>query len=316
MKKLILKKKIWIKDMIMVTGTHCSGKSMICPVIASLKNVEPLKKIYFIDQINNLLYLKKIPLQTAIYLVNQILDSNFYDQLIGRNLNYRPKDETSVFTAHNTKELLKRVNLKRGPQIILKANKEKNFFLLDTHDGLWFPQVWKNLNIKNLNIIHIHRNPIHVVNSWINSNYGEVDKSLLNQIPSFVYRNKMTPFYAFNFKNDYRKMKPVDRIIEMIIICVKNEILNFSKFKKKFISIEFDLFATNTNFYLSKICHLLKINKTINTKKIMIRENLPRIIKSREYYEKKRKIKFMASKNTYKKLLEIEQKYEKFYTKH
>ena len=58
MKKLILKKK-FDKDMIMVTGTHCSGKSMICPVIASLKNVEPLKKIYFIDQINNLLYLKK-----------------------------------------------------------------------------------------------------------------------------------------------------------------------------------------------------------------------------------------------------------------
>ncbi len=315
MKKLILKKNILLKNMVIITGTHASGKSMIAPVIASLKNVEPVRKIYYIDQINDLLYLKKIPLEIAIYLINQILDASYYDQLIGRNLNYRAEDETSIFTAHNTKELIRRAKIKRGPQVILKANKEKKLFLLDTHDGLWFPKVWQNLNIKNLNIVHIHRNPIHIVNSWINANYGEVDKSFLNQIPSFDYRYKITPFYALNFKKNYKDMKPVDRIIEMVIVCVKNEISNSHKFNKGLLSIHFDSFATQTDFCLKKICHFLKIKKTKNTRKIMIRENLPRIIKPEDYLEKKRKIKSIASKEAFNKLLEIEKKYEKFYNR-
>ena len=77
MKKINLKKKIFLKDMILITGTHSSGKSMISPVVASLNKVEPLRKIYYIDQINNLLYLKKISLETATFLINHILDLSY-----------------------------------------------------------------------------------------------------------------------------------------------------------------------------------------------------------------------------------------------
>ena len=41
-----VKKHIFLKNLILVTGTHTSGKSMISPAIASLQNVEMLRKIY------------------------------------------------------------------------------------------------------------------------------------------------------------------------------------------------------------------------------------------------------------------------------
>ena len=41
--KLNLKKNLFLK-LILVTGTHTSGKSMIAPVVASLNKVEILRK--------------------------------------------------------------------------------------------------------------------------------------------------------------------------------------------------------------------------------------------------------------------------------
>ena len=62
--------------------------------------------------------------------------------------------------------------------------------LLDTHDGIWFNKFWLNLGIKNLKIINICRNPIDVVNSWINLDFGEAEKQLLCQIPLISYKKK------------------------------------------------------------------------------------------------------------------------------
>tara|TARA_B100001248_G_C27394522_1_gene464588 strand:- start:2841 stop:3785 length:945 start_codon:yes stop_codon:yes gene_type:complete len=312
-KKIHLKKKIFLKDMILITGTHSSGKSMISPVVASLNKVEPLRKIYYIDQINNLLYLKKISLETATFLINHILDLSYYEQLIGRNMNFRAEDETSVYNAKDTKKLIKRLKTKRGENVIKKAQKNKKTFLLDTHDGLWFSNVWKNLNIKNLKIIHIHRNPIYVVNSWINSDFGNTDNSLLNQLPSFYFKGKLTPFYALKFKDDYKNMSKTDRIIKMAIICIENEMLNLKKFRKNFISIKFDEFASETDFYLRKICNFLQLKKTISTFKILRREKLPRLIQKEDYYKRKKRIQNLASKKMFEKLLNLEKKYKKFY---
>ena len=43
-------KKNFLKNLILVTGTHTSGKSMVSPIIASFTNVEMLRKIYYLDQ--------------------------------------------------------------------------------------------------------------------------------------------------------------------------------------------------------------------------------------------------------------------------
>jgi predicted kinase len=38
-------KKHFLNNLILVTGTHTSGKSMVSPIVASLSNVEILRKI-------------------------------------------------------------------------------------------------------------------------------------------------------------------------------------------------------------------------------------------------------------------------------
>ena len=84
--KFKFKKKIFLENLILVTGTHASGKSMLSPVVASLKNVEMLRKIYYLDQFAALNFFKKLPFETAKFMANHILDLSYYEQLIGRNM--------------------------------------------------------------------------------------------------------------------------------------------------------------------------------------------------------------------------------------
>ena len=69
---------------------------------SSLNNVEHVRKLLVVDQIFHLSHLKKIDQETAIFLVRQYLDKSFYEQLIGRNINFRIEDETSIFQEQGT----------------------------------------------------------------------------------------------------------------------------------------------------------------------------------------------------------------------
>ena len=304
-------KKYFLKNLVLVTGTHTSGKSMVSPIVASLSNVEMLRKIYYLDQLSILYNFKKINSEMARFLGHHILDLSFYEQLIGRNLNFRVEDETSVYQSKNPNLYKKRILSKRGEKILKHHEKIGTSMLLDAHDGIWFHKFWQNLKIKNLKIINIHRNPIDIVNSWINSDLGLAEKQILCQIPLISKNNKVKPFYFYNnFRKNNLKNK-TEVIIDMVDECVRMEISAYRriKYKKKILRINFDNFATNTDYNINKICNFLKLNKSNFTKKIMKKENLPRILDSFEREEKLKKIKKKVGNKKFKKLLKL----EKFY---
>ena len=105
MNKIKLYKECFFKNVAVVTGTYCSGKSMVAPIVSSLNNVEHVRKLLVVDQIFHLSHLKKIDQETAIFLVRQYLDKSFYEQLIGRNINFRIEDETSILRQEHQKSL-------------------------------------------------------------------------------------------------------------------------------------------------------------------------------------------------------------------
>ncbi len=304
-------KKNFLKNLVLVTGTHTSGKSMVSPVVASLTKVEMLRKIYYLDQLSILHNFKKINSEVAKFFGQHILDLSYYEQLIGRNLNFRVEDETSVYQSKNPNLYKKRITSKRGEKVLAYHQKIGTRMLLDAHDGIWFYKFWKNLKIKNLKIINIHRNPIDIVNSWINSDLGAAEKQILCQIPLIFKNNNIKPFYLHNnFKKKNLKNK-TEIIIDMVDECVRNEISEFKRIrdKKKILRINFDNFATNTDYNINKICNFLNLKKSSFTKKIMKKENLPRILNNLERTKKLKKIKNRISEKKFQKLLKLEEFY-------
>ena len=311
-KSLNFLKKTFLKNLILVTGTHTSGNSMIAPVIASFNNVEMLRKIYTLDQIAILTNFKKIEKNTSIFLTRNILDYCYYEQLIGRNLNFRFEDETGVYQSKNPEYFKKRIYEPRGLKVLEKHNKKNTHMLLDTHDGLWFNNFWSSLGIKNLKIISIFRNPIDIVNSWINLDLGVTENQKLNQIPLLKNKKNYKPFYYYKFLNKSVNNKN-DIVVDMVGECFLNDLKSYEKIKnkKKIYRVDFNNFAENTTKIIKDISLFLKLNSSQFTKKIMTKEKLPREINTEDKNEKLNKIKNLVSKEKFSKLLELEQYFKK-----
>ena len=310
-KKLKFIKRSFLKNLILVTGTHTSGKSMVSPVIASLNNVEILRKIYLLDQIAILNSFSKIDNYISTFISKHILDFSFYEQLIGRNLNFRYEDETGIYQSKNHKIFKKRIYIKRGKKVLEKHLKKNTHMLVDTHDGMWFYDFWKRLNINNLKIISVFRNPIDVVNSWINLDLGKIENEVLCQIPLIQKSGIKKPFYYF--KSFEKKINKYEAIIEMVSTCVNKDIDSYNsiKNKKNIYRVDFQDFAENTNKNLKKICKFLNLNKSKYTFKILKKENLPRTVNKIERENKLKKIKKKVKKIYLYKLLNLEKKYLK-----
>ena len=310
MKNPKLYKENYFNDVVVVTGSLNSGKSMVAPIVSSLQRVEHLRKFIEVDQILHLANLKKIKKEVAFFFIKHYLDKSFYEQLIGRNLNHRIGDETSIFTAKNSSELKNRIYLKRGNHIISKHVKDKTIFCMDTHDGMMLFHLWKEVN-KKFKFINVFRNPIDTVNGCYNVGQGEIEKILFNEIIMFKKNKNIFPLYFLNNYKSYPKKNPMDRVIDEVLFCLKKEYLNYKKYKnnKNCLFIENEDFSVNTSKNISKICNFLNTKKSKFTPQIMKRENCPREIDRKVYYEKLKKIKFLSTKNSFQKL----QDFEKFF---
>ncbi len=312
MKMPKLYKKNYFDNVVIVTGSLNSGKSMVAPIVSSLNKVEHLRKLIEVDQVLHLTNLKKIKREVAYFFIRHYLDKSFYEQLIGRNLNYRVGDETSIFTAKNPIELKKRAFLKRGEHVIKKHVKDKTIFCMDTHDGMMLFHLWREVN-KKFKFINIFRNPIDTVNGCFNVGQGKIENILFNEIIMFKKNKNVFPLYFLNNYREYPKKNTMDRVIDEVLFCLKKEYLNYKKYKndKNCLFIENEDFAVNSERNISEICKFLKTKRSNFTKKIMKRENCPREIDPKVYQEKLKKIKFLSTKKSFQKLLDFEKVFEK-----
>lgn len=302
-----LYKESYFNNVVVVTGSLNSGKSMVAPIVSSLQRVEHLRKLIEVDQMLHLANLKKIKKEVSLFFIKHYLDKSFYEQLIGRNLNHRIGDETSIFTAKNSSELKNRIYLKRGDHIILKHIKNKTIFCMDTHDGMMLFHLWKEVN-KKFKFINVFRNPIDTVNGCYNVGQGQIEKILINEIIMFRKNKNIFPLYFLNKYKDYPKKSSMDRVIDEVLFCLQKEYHNYKKYKnnKNCLFIENEDFAVNTDKNVKKICSFLKTKKSKFTHQIMKRERCPRIIDPNAYQEKIKKIKFLSTKKSFQKLLDFE----------
>ena len=178
---------------------------------------------------------------------------------------------------------------------------------MDTHDGMMLYHLWMKVN-KMFKIINIIRNPIDTVNGFYKIGEGNVKNILFNERILFKKDNNIFPLYSLNNYKIYPYQKPMDRVIDEALFCLKKEYFNYNKYKnnRNCLFLENEDFSVNTNKNISKICKFLNTKKTKFTSKVMKRENCPREIDPKNYREKLKKIKFLSSKKSFQKLQDFE----------
>ena len=316
-KNIELVKESFLKDLIIVTGAPASGKSILAPIVSSLERTENFKMDILLEYIGIMHYLGKLPSDVLRFLFRNTVDFMLYDNMIGRNLNFRFGDETSIFNTNDPEKYFDRLLAERGEFVINEIEEIRPLLVLALSNAFWHVKDWFEA-FPFLKMIQIRRHPTDIVYSWYNHRYGEGVKSSksaknvsvtygsetynskINQVALIRVGNNIVPYYALGWENDYIKMCEMDRVIYMIDTINKHYYKALESLSDKeynnLLFLTFDETVVDTNLTLDKICQFLNTSKTNYTSHVLERERCPRILQKNTRDNKFDKIKELASK--------------------
>lgn len=303
--------------LLFIDGITRSGKSSICQTIVALKNVEHVDLNYDFEYLFAGLVNKKIDLDYA----KNFFDSSFsrytYDRVLGRNLNLKKADFTSIFNSYDPKIYLDRIKSNKFKHYhYKKTTNKKNFELDETFNflksnHLYFPiqthyllenyGLLKKLDL-NYKLIRLNRHPVDLIYSYYKRGWGKIIKYNMDHPYKYAsYCKKkngiLIPWFVDISERKYKKLNEINR-------CIFSVISNLKKIRKKNYLhthvVNFDLLCKNPNTEFKKICKFLNVKKQKKLNSFLLRANFPRKINEKD---RQKKYAFLISKSKDKRLI-------------
>jgi hypothetical protein len=193
-------------DIVAVTGHTRSGKAIMLHVISSFSRFEKNTMEPVLEDVARLNFIGKLDDLSAIYLLRRIMLINAYYLSIGRSLNYRKRDVTSIFSYNNPQLYIKRSKSNEGDKTFENFLKKKPIIPLMIHDGI----IFSNLLFKafpKIKIIEMEKNPVEVAYSWIKKKYeGGFEKNPRSTTMILNYKKKYITYFIQKKYDEYLKL--------------------------------------------------------------------------------------------------------------
>ena len=310
------KRKPLVKDILLIEGISRAGKFLLANLLHSFRGVEHVQYYGLLEHIPFLEKFGLIEKKTAREVLRCEIDSHCYEMLIGRNLNYRKTDKSSIFNDPAYEEYLNRCKEPDGDWAIEKYYKEELCSMFIVHELMPNIKIYFD-TFPKLKVISIQRSPIYLVYSWYSRGLGKrfSDDSKLFSIP-LQERGKNIPWFAADWGKEYLILSEMDRIIvsiEWITRASEKSYRRLSpKNKKKILYISYEDVLTSTSKVLKKIKIFLERQiKEEDMNTILKCEKLPNPHYSESKSDKLALIREKSSPYYFKRLLDLEAEYVK-----
>jgi hypothetical protein len=296
-------------NIVFVSGLTRSGKAILCPIVSSFEKVEKVNVNFLLEQIPQLEYTNMLSSEAAVYLLRAGMNLMVYDNAIGRNSNFRPDDFTSVWKYKDPMQYVQRLFSPDKDVVIEKLNKGKSIFSMMAHNALWHADLWFKA-YPQLKIIHVQRNPVEIVYSWMGKNYGgDFYKSSRANILTYNYTGVLVPYYAYGWEDEYLNYRDTDRIILMVQKIVERHRDSYNNLsqnlKNKVLFVKHHEIATNPDIELSKVVKFVNTTYSSSTSRILLEERCPRIIDANEIDKKISIIRKNTSTESFNELMNM-----------
>ena len=211
-----LNKPSLVKTPIFIDGFGRTGKLLLGKIISCFNGIENFQNVSLIEQIISIHLIGSITQNAAIALIKAQIDQHTYHMYLGRNLNFRFDDATSLYNSLQMDEYLRRSLEPYSPKLKKEIlnNKSKPLFVL--HESFSGLKLLYEAYPK-MKFIYLSRHPIDVVYSWFINDWGSRYKTdPLFTAPVVQTNNDLVPWHAADWKDEYVSLSNVDRVIKNI----------------------------------------------------------------------------------------------------
>ena len=278
-KSKIVRKNLLAEKIVIVDGQPGCGKTMLSPIVASLDRVELVSYAFEIEFICRLFSLKRIDGDAAIAMVRMLADHKLYQTMMGRDVNFRFSDLSSVFRDSNPWRYFKRI-FRDGDMVIPKRIKrERPILNLTTHDLLGYSEpIIAGLGSEAF-FVEVVRHPLYMIKQQYLNMERLVDNARDIQI-CVEHNGKQLPYFACGWEEQFSQLNDMEKAIFSMQMMGKQ-----NKQKRKlweenaglsFITVPFERFVFDPLPYMEKIAHMLDTKMTRKTYRVMKKQNVPR----------------------------------------
>ena len=304
-------KKSFVENLLVIEGITRSGKFLLANILSGLEEIEPSQYSGLLEQIPFLASFGLIEKQTAKQLIRCEVDMRCYEMLIGRNLNYRLSDKSSIYKIPNYKKLVARSRNSNIEDMISQFKKEKPYSPFILHESMSLIEIYFE-TFPKMKCISIQRNPIDLAYSWYKRGLGRRwgEDPLLLQIPFMKenYKGKF-PWFAIGWEDLYLNLDEANRAVLSVKALIEKAQESYTQLtketKKQILVIRYENLVSNSKGEIENLSNFLGKKTSPEMKKILTQEDLPKIGQAAKKKEKLKEMKAVVNKEYLDELLRL-----------
>ena len=277
-------RKILLGDkFLFVDGLTRSGKMLICKTLSHLEKVEYFQTQTIIDQSIWMHFVGGAKREFIVPFLQARLSEFLYHRAIGRELNTRVGDETSIFNAPDLGEYISRsANKVEGIDAVNLYNSKGRKLLFLVHNVLPSAEVIFDA-VPTAQMFHFSRHPLDLYVEWEKRGWGSRELTdPMSFVPVVVTEHGECPWYAIPWAESYQKMNSYERRIFAIMHLQKLDDQgqeNLSEHDKtRLFRFCFEAFVSNPMEIVQQVCDVLETSPHPSLKHFLSSENCPRIL--------------------------------------
>ena len=279
----LVRENCFRNKIIIIDGQGRSGKNLISVLLSTMYYVEKMRLDSQFDYLPRYHKLGKMTKDAVITALRTEADEKLFYTIIGRDVNFRLSDYSGVMKQGKRFEYFKRLFFMSDDSAVKLLEEGKVIFQEMTHDALHIADVYFEAFNERLKMIHVFRDPIGNIFEQNKRNFGTRIGTDPRELQlSFLWENKAIPLMALGMEEEYLMANSTERLIMMVNAMYLKNIEGFKnldeKHKNNVLFIEFEDFVQYPQNYLNKIENFVGSNFGKNFKRILKRENCPRII--------------------------------------
>lgn len=264
-------------DVIVVDGLWGVGKTALTATIGAMKNVEKMKLEHVHEYVCTMHHLGKMSSDATHFMLLTYADIDQYSNLIGREVNFRPKDASGTRnTVGSTVTYLRRLFQSDGDQIVEVIQKNNIAHHVVTHQILPVGEPLFDAFDKRLKMIHIVRHPVHLARYW--NDYLRDSLRHREFTVSFDVEGNKVPWWAVDWANHFIAMNTMDRALSSISHLYELLISAFERHQhdSRLLIVSFEDLVMRPEKTFPAVGQFLGRELGPKTNKILKRERIPR----------------------------------------
>ena len=264
---------------IILDGVSGTGKTMIHRLLDSYIVNHPPMFSYTIEQICIAYHYNKISTDAAVTLLKLHIDQLKYNLSIGREINLRKNDLSSILKSTKKFTYLKKLLSEDGEGAISNITNDKKNVIILTHQLLESTKLFEQAVSRDFINFHSVRHPIYLFNHW--STYVSLLGTSVRDLTLWKNQdNQIIPWFFTDsaINKNYSSLHIGDKTLVCLIELTRKMISHHQNCQNKtnYLVIEFEKFVLNPTNVVDRMDKLIESGVKKSMQRILNEEKIPR----------------------------------------